>query len=135
MKKLLILVIAGLMVSAITGCQSGGAGTPTPSLEYEIEPAPIEELRISFAESQPVQVMLYIKGGLPDSATTFDGLKVGELRDDTITVTVTTKRPIGVVAAEVYSYFEKNVNLGSNFKSGQTYEVNVNDASIDFKMP
>ena len=134
MKKILALIMTGIIVLALAGCQPAGGGTPTISDAYEIKPAPIHELKIAFAESFPVQVFLYIKGGLGDSATTFSEVKVGELKDRTITVTVTTKRLKGAIAAQVYGYFEQNVNLGSKFKSGETYTVNVNDKRIDFIM-
>jgi len=58
----------------------------------------------------------------------------GGLKDHTIAVTVTTKRPKDAIATQVYGYFEQNVNLGSNFKSGDTYTVRVNDKSVEFKM-
>lgn len=135
MKRILVLIITAITVLALSGCQPGGSGTPTNTSGYEIKPAPIHELKMTFAESYPVQVFLYIKGGLSDGATTFNAVTSGELKDHTITVAVTTKRPKDAIATQVYGYFEQNVNLGSNFKSGETYTVKVNDKNIDFTMP
>ena len=134
MKRVIVFFLLSLVIFPIIACQSGGSGTPGATVEYEIKPAPIEELRISFAKSLPPQVIVYIKGGLADAATVFNEIKVGELKDKTVTITVTTRRPKGVPAAQVYGYFEQNVNLGSNFTQGQTYKVNVNDKSVEFVM-
>jgi hypothetical protein len=43
--------------------------------EMEIKPAPIEEVRVNIAESFPVQVFVYIKGGLADACTTLHEVK------------------------------------------------------------
>jgi inhibitor of cysteine peptidase len=135
LKRISVFILTAIMVLALSGCQGGSGGTSTNTSGYEIKPAPIHELKIAFAESYPVQVFLYIKGGLADGATTFNEVVVGGLKDHTIAVTVTTKRPKDAIATQVYGYFEQNVNLGSNFKSGDTYTVKVNDKNIDFTMP
>lgn len=100
----------------------------------EIGPAPIHEVKVTTTTLQPPQVIVYIKGGLRDTCTTFYDLKVkrsGSVID--ITVTVQTKKD--VACAQVYTFFEKNVNLGSDFVSGQTYTINVNDTTTGFVMP
>jgi len=95
--------------------------------EIEISLAPIEEVRVNIAESFPVQVFVYIRGGLADACTTLHEVKT-ERSGSTINIEVTTQRPKEAICAEVYSTFEENVALGSDFTSGETYTVNVNDA-------
>jgi hypothetical protein len=51
-----------------------------------------------------------------------------------ININVTTKRPGDTVCAKVYGYFWQNVPLGSNFISGQTYTININDGTITIIM-
>ena len=99
-----------------------------------IETAPIEEVDIVVMESYPEQIGIYIKGGLSDGCTTFHDLVVD--RDGmTVTITVTTERPFGASCPAVYTTFEKNVNLGSDFERGATYTLNVNDYTTTFTYP
>lgn len=123
-----VLTLTITVVLGITGCRSEATEPQT-----EVRPAPIHEVRVSIAESYPPQVFVYIKGGLSDSCTIFHDLTT-ERKDNTINITVTTERPKDTVCAQVYSYFEKNVALGSDFKSGETYALNVNDYKTSFVM-
>ena len=130
MKRILYLVTLALIVLIVitAGCQ------PTPSEpELEIRLAPIHEIRVNIAESYPPQVLVYIKGGLADSCTTFHKLTT-EREGKNVTITVTTKRPKDAICAEVYGFFEKTVNLGSDFTSGETYTLRVNDKTTIFVM-
>ncbi len=61
----------------------------------EIRPAPIHEVKVSIAKSNPPQIIVYIKGGLSDGCTTFNELKTNRA-GTTVTISVTTKRPKNV---------------------------------------
>jgi hypothetical protein len=100
----------------------------------EIRPALIDEVNILFMESYPVQVGVYIKGGLPDGCTTFRDLAVTRT-GDTVNIEVKIQKPADAVCPAIYTWFEKNVNLGSDFTSGNTYTVKVNDVSTTFTYP
>ena len=101
--------------------------------ELEIRLAPIHEVQFNIAESYPPQVMLYIKGGLSDGCTTFHELT--EERDgNTINIRITTQRPKDAMCTEIYGFFEKNLNLGTDFVSGEKYTVQVNDTTHIFVM-
>jgi len=130
LKRTLFLAALTLIVVMVVavGCQ--------PDIdegEIEIRPAPIHEVRVIVAESYPPQVFVYIKGGLADSCTTFHELTT-ERNGNTINITVTTQRSKDEICAQVYGFFEKNVNLGSDFISGETYTINVNDETTTFVM-
>jgi len=99
----------------------------------EIRLAPIHEVRVNIAESYPPQVFVYIKGGLSDGCTAFHQLTT-ERRGNTIYIEVATQRPKGAICTQVYGFFEQNVNLGSDFTSGGTYVVRVNDMTTSFVM-
>ena len=114
---------------AIVGCASGNTG----GLETKL--APIHELDIRFAESFPVQVFLYIKGGLADGCTKFHGIEIKSRSNNSIRVEATVERPKDAVCPAIYTFFEQNLNLGSDFKSGETYTVTVNDKRTSFTMP
>jgi inhibitor of cysteine peptidase len=124
--SIIALVLAAMIVAAV-GCQWGQP-------ELEIKQAPIHEVQVNIAESYPEQIFVYIKGGLADSCTTFHDLETERI-DNTINIEVTTERPRDAVCAQVYGYFEKNVNLGSDFIRGETYIVNVNGVIRTFEYP
>ena len=124
MKKVSLLIVLSLLflLPSAVACR-----------QAEIRPAPIHEVRIAIAESYPPQVMVYIKGGLSDGCTEFHQMKT-ERSGSQVNITVTTRRTRDAICTQVYGYFEKNVNLGSDFVSGQTYTVNVNDYTTSFVM-
>jgi hypothetical protein len=128
LKKLTQIGIAAILIlvslTVISACQR----------DIEISLAPIHEVRINFAESYPVQIFVYIKGGLRDGCTRFHDLTV-ERNGDIIKITVTTEHPRDAICPAVYGYFEKNVALGTDFVSGKTYTVKVNEIATTFKYP
>lgn len=130
-RKLLFMAIIGLLI----GTLGIGACKETDSQsDIVISRAPIHEVRVSIAESYPPQVFVYIKGGLADGCTTLHELEV-ERSGNTINIEVTTQRPRDAQCTQVYGYFEKNVNLGTDFVSGGTYTINVNDKTTTLAMP
>lgn len=108
--------------------------TPTPDGDMEISLAPIHEVDVLFMESFPVQVGVYIKGGLRDGCTTFNDAIVSR-EGNTINIVVTTQHPRDAACPAVYGYFERNLNLGSDFTAGVTYTLKVNDFTTAFEMP
>ena len=130
MKRTLCLAALALMVvmATVTSCQPD-----TDEQEIEIRPAPIHEVQVNIAESLPPQVFVHIQGGLRDGCTTFHELTT-QRNGNTINIEVTTQRPKGAICAQVYGFFEKNVALGTDFTSGETYTINVNDKTTSFVM-
>ncbi|MBN2075879.1 MAG: hypothetical protein JW762_10040 [Dehalococcoidales bacterium] len=114
-------------------CSNGEETTPGDQ-DFEIKEAPIHEVDIRIAESYPPQVLVYIKGGLADACTTFDEVMIKRKTDTDIYIEVTVRRPKDRMCAQVYGYFEKNVNLGTDFESNETYTVTVNDYQTTFVM-
>jgi hypothetical protein len=127
MKRLLYLVPAVLIVAML----ASGCGSPAD--DNEIKPAPIHDVSVTVLMSNPPQVEVYIKGGLADGCTVFHELN-WERDGKTVKITVTVERPREAVCTEVYGFFEKTVNLGTDFVSGETYTVNVNDKTTSFTM-
>jgi inhibitor of cysteine peptidase len=128
-KLSIITLIFTALIAASIGCQSD-----TGEQYTEIKLAPIHDAHISVNMSLPEQIFVDIKGGLADSCTTFHDLETERI-GNIINITVTTERPKNAICAQVYSYFKKNVALGSDFISGDTYTVNVNDVTISFEYP
>jgi hypothetical protein len=100
-------------------------------IDVEIKPAPIDEFRVHTMKSNPPQIGVYIKGGLPDGCTTFHNIETSR-EGNTINIKVTVQRPRGVNCPAIYTNFEKDVNLGTDFAFGTTYTLNVNDYSTTF---
>ena len=130
--KASLLGILFLLLSVVTvSCQTKAEKVPAPPVtdqgEVEIRPAPIEEVGVIVAESFPPQIFAAIKGGLADACTTLHEVNVHR-SGNTINIEVTTQRPQGAICAQVYTTFARNIALGSDFTSGETYTVNVNDA-------
>jgi len=117
-----------IIIAVIAGCQSD-----VDERGMEIRPAPIHEAQVNIAESFPPQVFVHIQGGLRDSCTKFHELTT-QRDGNTINIEITTQRPKEAVCAQVYGYFEKNVALGSDFTSGETYTIKVNDRTTTFVM-
>jgi hypothetical protein len=101
-------------------------------IDVEIDLAPIHEVRINLMKSNPPQIGVYIKGGLRDGCTAFNDLQITR-EGNIVNIKVTTQHPRGVFCPAIYTYFEKNVNLGSDFAFGTTYTVDVNDYTTTFE--
>jgi hypothetical protein len=101
------------------------------SIEVEIKLAPITEVRVYTMKSNPPQIGVYIKGGLADGCTTFRNIETSR-EGNTVNIKVTVQRPAGVACPAIYTEFEKDVNLGTDFVFGTTYTLNVNDFSTTF---
>jgi hypothetical protein len=102
--------------------------------DIEISMAPIHEVDVLFMESYPVQVGVHIKGGLRDGCTTFHDAVVTR-EENFVNIEVTVQRPNDAICTQVYSFFEENLNLGSDFASGTTYTLIVNDYTTTFVYP
>jgi len=77
---------------------------------------------------------VHITGGLVDSCTAFHELTTERI-DNIIKIEVTTERPKDAFCAQVYGYFEKYVNLGSDFANGVSHTVDVNGTIRTFEYP
>jgi hypothetical protein len=114
-------------------CVSLGCKPVATTQLLEISPAPIHEIKISYAKSNPPQVVVTIKGGLPDGCSKFHDLRTNFL-DETVNIEVTIERPKGSACPAIYGYFDQTVNLGSQFSRGEAYIIKVNDQSMSFTM-
>ncbi len=100
--------------------------------DFEIRPAPIHEVNITLLLSNPPQVSVYIKGGLSDGCTTFHDIEMTR-EGNTVNLEVTVQHPTDKFCPAIYTFFEKYVNLGSDFTTGTTYTINVNDSTTTFE--
>jgi hypothetical protein len=102
-----------------------------PMEEVVISLTPIESVTVSLMKSNPPQVGVHIMGGLPDGCTNFYGIEITREKD-TVNIKVLNQHPKGVFCTAIYTTFEKDINLGSDFVTGATYTLNVNDYKTTF---
>ena len=134
MKRILppVLLAMVVLIAVTAGCQLGTVSTDEQDIEISL--APIHEVDVNWSMSYyPPRVFVFIQGGLADAATSPHEITV-ERSDNTVNITVTTKRPKDAAAAQVYGYFEEIVDLGEDFTVGDTYIVNVNGETTSFEM-
>ncbi len=105
-------------------------GTGSPMVEAL---APIESVEIVIMESFPPQYNLVVVSGLPNGCVLFGDYSV--TRDgNTILVEVTNLMPSDPLLActEIYGMVRTSIALGSDFESGTTYTIKVNDVTTTF---
>ena len=112
--------------------------TPQPRLLHwpgaSYVDAPIDELEVLVLESFPVQYNLRIVSGLPSGCAEFDNAEITARSGNQIIVRVTNTLPDdpNIACTAIYGTKETTLALGTDFASGQTYTVKVNDTSVDF---
>ena len=96
-------------------------------------PAPIESVEVLVMESFPPQYSLVVVSGLPNGCASFAGYRL-ERSGDTIRVEVLNWKPVGpqVACTDNYRTVTTNIPLGSDFESGRSYTVLVNDVTESF---
>jgi hypothetical protein len=127
-----VVTLAALVaVGAFAMAFAGDANLPVPGARQTVR-APIDGLDVLVLESSPPQYMLNVKAGLPSGCAqkhSHATARTGE----TITVTVLNSMPTGnPICTMIYGTYELNINLGSDFESGRTYTVRVNDKVTTF---
>ncbi len=112
----------------------GDAPPAKPTYATKSEEAPIDDLDILTLESFPPQYNLRIVSGLPSGCAVFDKAEETGRSGNTIAVRVTNTMPddAEVACTAIYGTKETTLALGSDFTSGETYTVNVNDKSVHF---
>ena len=126
------LVVLAAVVAAACGWAPGcGPVSPSPS-DRQAVPAPIDGLDVRVLESSPPQYMLTVRAGLPSGCAEKNRHELSRSAEAVI-VTVLNWMPTGNPACTaIYGSYELSINLGSDFRSGTTYKVSVNDKTTAF---
>ena len=114
-------------------------GVPGPAPAEPAEPAmvqvaaPIDSVEVNVAESFPPQYFVVVTSVLPNGCFQFDNYELSRNREE-ITITVTNLKPVdkNIACTEQLRIVESNVALGSDFESGKTYTLLVNDVTETF---
>ena len=135
MKRLIVAAVLGPAVILLVGAVAfaSARGEPAPDRGRQTVPAPIDQVQVVIRESSPPQVTLNIKAGLPSGCAQRESHSFGRT-GDTFTVRVLNSIPTGnVMCTMIYGTYELNIDLGSDFRPGATYTVQVNDKTTTFK--
>ena len=121
----------------VSSTPGGAQPTPAPTgtvipLPRHPEPAPIDGLDVLTLESFPPQYMLHIVAGLPSGCAEPLSHEVLPRQGNLIRVVVLNSLPDNAICTAIYGMYELNINLGSDFTSGQTYTVRVNEHEVTF---
>jgi hypothetical protein len=125
------VVLAMLLSASCASAVERAPSSPSSSGRLEVL-APIDGLDVRVLQSSPPQYMLSVRAGLPSGCAERNRHEIK--RDaDTLTVTVLNWMPAGSPPCTmIYGSYELNLNLGSDFRRGTTYSVNVNDKRTTF---
>ncbi len=142
--KFLIPLIAALALTAAVACTSAPASQPGDDTTAVVDSgdsdkqsgdelgtkrveAPVNDVVLRATRSLPPQYSLHITSGLPNTCNTFETVEVSRSGDQ-VTVKVYNQQQTGPVACgERYGIVENDIDLGSDFEPGVTYDVRVND--------
>jgi hypothetical protein len=121
-----------LTVVLMTACASVDSVPNSPSPSRQAVPAPIDGVDVSVLKSMPTQYMLIVRAGLPSGCAEKNRYET-DRSGTAITVTVLNWMPTGnPPCTMIYGSYELSINLGSDFRSGTTYTVSVNDKKTTF---
>jgi len=127
----------------VSSTPGGGGSPPSTATVAPVDPgyptveelAPIESIDILVMESFPPQYAVQIVSGLPSGCAAFLRAEVVERSGTTIRIEVVNRMPAphaSIACTMIYGTHESNVMLGSDFESGETYTVEVNDKATEF---
>ncbi|MEE9161988.1 MAG: hypothetical protein V3U35_03365 [Candidatus Neomarinimicrobiota bacterium] len=124
-------LMIGIALILLIACSNGDGRADDRGMIVVL--APILSVEVQVAESFPPQYFLQVESGLPNGCVEFDGYEV-ERRGETITVSVTNLEPADrdTPCTEIYRTVMTSIPLGSDFESGRTYTVLVNDVTETF---
>lgn len=108
---------------------------PVPAGEWVAKPAQIESVEILVAESWPQQYFVHVFSVQPDGCHEFDGYSV-EREGLAIRIEVLNRVPANLnelACTLAITTTESNIPLGTDFESGVTYTVTVNDVTRTFE--
>ena len=122
MKKILFVILAALLILSIfaTGCTG-----------YRRYLAPIHDVEIWVDKCSPPQYFVDVVSGEPNSCVKFDRYNVART-GKTTRVEIFNIEYVGGSCAEIYSYVDHTIPLGSDFVTGVNYTIMVNNVTETF---
>lgn len=128
-----VVLVAGVLAVVGAIAVASARGEPGPAPGRVTVPAPIEQVEVVIRESDPPQVSVKVKAGLPNGCARRDSHAVSR-SGETFTVTVLNSMPRGDQACTmIYGTYELSVDLMGEIRPGVTYTVRVNDKTTTFR--
>jgi hypothetical protein len=133
------MLIAAIVLGACSGIpvfggQPDTVATPTSGSDSFVRSlANVEDLEIRMLESFPVQVEVVVRGSLPDSCTTIEGI-VKNREGNTFTIGLGTVRPSEAVCVQTARPYEEVIALEVEGLPAGGYTVIVNGVSEAFDL-
>jgi hypothetical protein len=125
------LGVCSVVLAAALAAACASFVSPSPP-DRQAVPAPIDGLDVRVLESNPPQYVLSVRAGLPSGCAEQNRHELSRSAE-AVVVTVLNWMPTGNPACTaIYGSYELNINLGSDFRSGTTYQVSVNDKTTTF---
>lgn len=135
MKRVAIAAVLGLAVIVLAGAVAlaSGLGDLNPAPGRQTVAAPIDGIDVVIRESNPPQVTLKVKAGLPSGCAQRHSHAMSR-SGDVFTVRVLNSMPTGdPICTMIYGTYDLTIDLGRDFVIGTTYTVHVNDTTTTFK--
>jgi hypothetical protein len=131
------LGLALLAALALASCVGAGAGDRSHAGESRTEVrAPIVRVALRVAESHPPQYFADVVSALPDGCTRFERFAVRrEGAGVFVEVFNTVPADRSVMCTMIYGEHESAVPLGSDFRPGASYTLDVNGTRQPFVAP
>lgn len=128
------LVIAGLALLVLAAGAAlfvYAARAETPASDRRLVPAPIDATSVAVRAADQ-HVILSVRAGLPSGCAKQDSHAVSRA-GEAITVTVNNSIPSAETACTmIYGTYDLQLDLGTDFRSGTTYTIRVNDRTQTF---
>lgn len=101
--------------------------------QYAYGEAAVESVDVLMLESFPVQVHVVARGQMPEGCNHIDQVKQ-ERQGATFTITITTRRPMGMMCSQVLVPFEETLKLDVQGLEAGVYVVVVNGVRGQFEL-
>ena len=131
--SVLAAIVAAVAVAAIVYVTRDDETSATGNGRVQVI-APIESVEVLTLESAPPQYVVHIVSGLPSGCAAFEMAEMTGRDGNTISIKVTNTLPDDpdIACTAIYGLHESNLNIGSDFVSGETYTVDVNGTTATF---
>ena len=135
-RSLALSLLAALALLAACGTPAPATGGDTAGDQPVTGGlATVESIDILILESFPVQVMVVVRGSLPDSCTEIDRVsRELDAQTNTFSIEISTARPPEATCAHVIGSFEENIALEVYGLPAGTYTVDVNGVTGSFTL-
>jgi hypothetical protein len=110
-----------------------GPGIKPAPADSMLVQAPLEGSQIRVMESSPPSYVLNVQVGLPGGCARAAGYEVSRSGSQITVVIMNSMPATPVPCTMIYGLYSLNIPLGSDFQSGQTYSVQVNDRALTLK--